>query len=242
MRILIISDIHANIEALEAVLEAAGKVDACWCLGDVVGYGPNPNECVDRIQELPDLICLLGNHDAASIGTGEMHSFNPEARQSIEWQKGQLSQSSKDFLLERPIRQQAGRYTLVHGSPREPLMEYLLDTETAAQNFDHFKGDFCLFGHTHMPVLFRQSPVLERVTLAIPDPGSVTQLQVRSLINPGSVGQPRDRDPRAAYVILDDERDQWDYQRVEYPVEEVQKKMKAADLPERHITRLESGW
>jgi len=242
MRTLVISDIHANIEALEAVIAAAGEIEACWCLGDVVGYGPNPNECVERIQELPNMICLMGNHDSAAIGVGETKSFNPEARLSVEWQQEQLNQASIDFLSDLPERAQAGNYTLVHGSPREPLIEYLLDTETASQNFDHFGGDFCLMGHTHMPVIFRQSPILERVNLSIPDADSVTQLQARSLVNPGSVGQPRDRDPRAAFVLLDEERDQWDYRRVEYPISEVQEKMRAAELPERHITRLESGW
>ena len=242
MRILIISDIHANLEALEAVLAAAGEFDACWCLGDLVGYGPNPNECVALVQELPELICLMGNHDAAAIGIGETKSFNPEARLSIEWQQEQLSEDAREFLLGTKERKQAGSYTLVHGSPRQPLFEYLLDTETAALSFKHFQGDFSLVGHTHIPVIFKQSPVMERVTLSIPDPDSVTQLQARSIINPGSVGQPRDRDPRAAYAILDDERDQWNFQRVEYPVEKVQDKMKAAGLPERHIIRLESGW
>lgn len=242
MRILIISDIHANLEALQAVIDAAGEVDAAWCLGDVVGYGPSPNECVDLVQQLPNLICLMGNHDAAAIGIGETESFNPEARLSIEWQQEQLTEASQEFLQQTRERQQAGDYTLVHGSPRQPLFEYLLDTESAALSFQYFQGNFSLVGHTHIPVIFKQSPVMERVTLSIPDPESVTQLQPRSIINPGSVGQPRDRDPRAAYAILDDERDQWSFRRVEYPVDKVQEKMKAAGLPERHIIRLESGW
>jgi predicted phosphodiesterase len=242
MRILIISDIHANLEALEAVIEAAGEVDACWCLGDVVGYGPNPNECVELVQQLPELVYLMGNHDAAAIGVGETASFNPEARLSVEWQQKHINDSTREFLHAGKERQQVGNYTLVHGSPRQPLMEYLLDTETAARSFSHFQGDFCLMGHTHIPVIFKQSPILERVTLSIPNADSISQLQARSMINPGSVGQPRDRDPRAAYAILDDERDQWNFHRVEYPVSKVQEKMKVAGLPERHITRLESGW
>lgn len=242
MRILVITDIHANVEALKTVLSAAAEVDSIWCLGDVVGYGPSPNECVELLQEQDELICLLGNHDAAAIGTMLLNSFNPEARLSIEWLQENLSEESHSFLSERPKRHQFGRYTLVHASPRQPILEYILDAQTAAQNFAYFDGDFCLVGHTHMPVLFKQSPILQRVSLNIPDANTVIDLQKRSIINPGSVGQPRDRDPRAAFVILDDEKNEWDYRRVEYDVAKVQKKMRGIGLPERHITRLESGW
>ena len=242
MRILVVSDIHANYEALKTVLSAAGEVDSLWCLGDVVGYGPSPNECVALLKEQDHLLCLLGNHDAAATGTMLLTSFNPEARRSIEWLQENLSEESHDFLIKVPERAQFGNYTLVHASPREPTLEYILDAQTAAENFEYFNGDYCLVGHTHMPVMFKQSPILQRVSLSIPEANQIFALQKRSIVNPGSVGQPRDRDPRAAYVILDDEKNEWDYRRVDYDIAKVQKKMKAIGLPERHITRLESGW
>ena len=242
MRILVVSDIHANLIAFEAVLATAGEVDGVWCLGDVVGYGPSPNECIQLVQEQPNLICLQGNHDAAAIGSLPLVSFNPEARQSIDWLQGELNEEGRAFLEQRPQRQQFGAYTLVHASPRQPILEYLLDAPTAAENFSYFNGDFCLVGHTHMPAMFKQSPILERVSLSVPEANNVFRLQARCIVNPGSVGQPRDRDPRAAFAILDVEKDEWDYRRVEYDVAKVQQKMEAAGLPERHITRLESGW
>ncbi len=240
MRALVISDIHANLGALETVLASAGAVDAVWCLGDIVGYGPDPNECVAILKTFSNLVCLQGNHDAAAVGDLPLESFNAEARSSIEWLRNYLSQDSLDFLKGLKPRSEINRVTLVHASPRQPMLEYLLDTYSAGENFSYFATDFCFVGHTHVPVLFTLSS--EGVSLEVPVPNTTFTLQRRSIANPGSVGQPRDRDPRASYAIYDDAARTWSYHRVEYDVSEVQLRMEAARLPERHILRLASGW
>jgi len=242
MRVLVITDIHGNQVALETVIKEADGFDAVWCLGDVVGYGPNPNECLEIIKSQPEVICLMGNHDAASIERMDISSFNPEARRSVEWTRSVLTKENIEYLNERPQTAVIDQVTLAHGSPREPVFEYLLDTRAATENFDHFDNDFCFVGHTHLPVLFSMEDEDYMANLTIPPINSVTQLNPRSIINPGSVGQPRDRDPRAAYAIFDTEENTWDYHRVNYNIAETQKRMTKVDLPERHIYRLESGW
>ncbi|MBI3158054.1 MAG: metallophosphoesterase family protein [Chloroflexi bacterium] len=244
MRILIITDIHGNYVALDTVLEHAGDVDAVWCLGDVVGYGPNPNECVERVAGLPGLLCLLGNHDAAALDMLDLNTFNPEAKKSIEWTVEQLTPENRAFLQDRPqiIAIEDVNVTLAHGSPRQPVFEYLLDTRAASENFEYFETAYCFVGHTHLPVIFQMPAGAYMSGLAIPPINQVTRMEARAILNPGSVGQPRDRDPRAAYAIFDPEACTWDYRRVAYPVEETQRRMQAAGLPERHVLRLEAGW
>jgi predicted phosphodiesterase len=242
MRILVISDIHANLTALEAVLADAGAVDKVWCLGDVVGYGPDPNECVERVQQLPDLVCILGNHDAAAIDKIDIDTFNPDARHSIEWMQGVLKPDYMRFLEDLPSLYEYDQVTLAHGSPRSPIFEYLLDNLLATQNFPHFQTPFCFVGHTHLPSLFHLRNGRTLAKLTIPRPNTAFDLQPRTIINPGSVGQPRDRDPRAAYAIYLPEKSRWEYRRVAYDVPAVQRRMEDAGLPERHIQRLEIGW
>lgn len=240
MRALVISDIHANATALQTVLNHAGQVDAVWCLGDLVGYGPDPNECIIRIKDLPNLVCLQGNHDAAALGHLALDGFNLEARISIEWLREQLTQESASFLQPLAPLAEVNGITLVHASPRQPILEYLLDTYSARENFSYFSTDLCFSGHTHIPVFFRL--MNQTVSFEIPKANSQVHLQRRCIANPGSVGQPRDRDPRASYAIFDDETNIWDYRRVEYDFQSVQQRMRAAKLPERHITRLAEGW
>ena len=240
MRILVLSDIHANITALDSVLASAGDTDATWCLGDVVGYGPDPNECISRLQELPDLVCLQGNHDAAAIGDLPLEGFNSEARSSIEWQQKTLTPKSAKFLKTLKPTITLNEVTLAHASPRQPMLEYLLDTYSAAENFEFFDTDFCFVGHTHVPVIFFTSD--SGVSLKVPEPNTVQDLPRRCIANPGSVGQPRDRDPRCAYAIFNDLAGTWDYRRVDYDIASVQERMRQAELPERHIDRLSSGW
>lgn len=240
MRVLVISDIHGNANALQTVLHESGSVDAVWCLGDVVGYGPDPNECVSLIAGLPNIVCLQGNHDAAAVGELSLDGFNPEARSSVEWLREQLTPSSLAFLKKLEPRCEVDGITLAHASPRQPVLEYLLDTYSAAENFAYFGTDICLVGHTHVPVMFILND--EGIHLQIPDANRVYTLERRTIANPGSVGQPRDRDPRAAFAIYDEEARKWDYRRVAYEVEGVQKRMRSAGLPERHITRLQVGW
>jgi len=242
MRILIFSDLHANLTALEAVLEDAGKIDAAWCLGDLVGYGPDPNEVIQRVRELPQLHCLIGNHDAAALNQIDTGAFNPEARKAVYWTAKALTDASRNFLSTLPEKLALYDATLSHGSPRYPVWEYLLDTRTATLNFDYFDTPYCFVGHSHLPVVYTLDGDNPSARLNVPEPNTVLQLQWRTIINPGSVGQPRDRDPRASYAIYDPDQKSWEYRRIEYDIAAVQSRMKKAELPERHIQRLAAGW
>ena len=242
MRSLIISDIHANLTALDTVLADAGNFGAVWCLGDLVGYGPDPNECILRIRQLPNLVCIIGNHDAAALKQIDPATFNPEARQAIRWTQNALSEGSLIFLQNLPETIVLDNVTLAHGSPRQPVWEYLLDTHTATRSFDHFQTPYCFVGHTHLPVIYSKKYDSNSAHLSIPTPNSQVELSPREIINPGSVGQPRDRDPRAAYAIYDSDAGTFEFRRIAYDIASVQERMRAAGLPERHIHRLSVGW
>ncbi|MBT3190710.1 MAG: metallophosphoesterase family protein [Anaerolineae bacterium] len=243
MRVLVVSDIHANYPAFESVLKDADGFDAVWCLGDVVGYGPDPNACVELLSEQPNLVCVPGNHDIAAMGDMPSESFNGDARRSLLWQQRVLSASSLDFLHSLPHQIEiTEKVTLVHGSPRDPVWEYILNTLSARLNFLEFETDYCFVGHTHVPSIFSIDAEQDRVVLDIPRIGMPLQLNQRAILNPGSVGQPRDRDPRAAYAIFDTEALTWEPQRVEYDIESVQARIREARLPERHALRLGEGW
>jgi predicted phosphodiesterase len=242
MRILVISDIHANLTALNAVLDHADAIDAAWCLGDLVGYGPDPNECIQRVRELPNLICILGNHDAAALDQIDSATFNPEARQALQWTQNALTEASLAFLKRLPERVDTPQVTLVHGSPRQPVWEYLLDTFNATRCFEHFDTPYCFVGHTHLPIIFHMHSANTLAQLQVPEPDTCPTLMPRAIINPGSVGQPRDRDPRAAYAIFDTDDHRWEYHRVAYDIGAVQSRMMALNLPDRHIQRLAAGW
>ncbi|HZW04214.1 MAG TPA: metallophosphoesterase family protein [Anaerolineaceae bacterium] len=241
MRVLIISDIHANRTALEAVLEDAGAVDAVWCLGDLVGYGPDPNECIDRVRQLPNLVCLLGNHDAAALGQLDLGSFNREAQVSMQYMQRTLTRESLEFLAGLPEMEVIEPVTLAHGSPRNPIWEYLLDIYTVAANFKSFHTRLCFVGHTHIQIVYDQDDQ-GQVTWRVPDANEPIYLIRRSILNPGSVGQPRDHDPRAAYAIFDSETMIWEPRRVRYDIDAVQERIRQAGLPVRHAVRLAEGW
>jgi len=242
MRTLVISDIHANLTALEAVLADAKPFDAAWCLGDLVGYGPDPNECIARVRDLPNLACIIGNHDAATLDQIDAESFNPEARQAIQWTQEALVDASVAFLRALPERVNLDDVTLVHGSPRHPVWEYLLDTQNATRSFEHFESPYCFVGHTHLPSVYYLGENHSSAKLFIPEAGTRLVLSPRAILNPGSVGQPRDRDPRAAYAIFNTDEQVWEYHRIPYDVTLVQKRMREAGLPDRHIQRLSAGW
>jgi diadenosine tetraphosphatase ApaH/serine/threonine PP2A family protein phosphatase len=242
MRALVISDIHANITALEAVLAAAGIIDQTWCLGDVVGYGPDPNECINRLRDLPNTTCILGNHDAAVAGKLPLEAFNPEARASIIWTRSVLTPQSVSWLENLPESIQLEDATLAHGSPRNPVWEYLLDPTTASLSFDHFATEVCFVGHTHLPIVYSQNGVGKPARWAIPAPGEEFHTPGKSIINPGSVGQPRDRDARAAFGIYDSVTHAWYPRRVAYNIREVQERIRSLDLPARLAVRLAEGW
>jgi predicted phosphodiesterase len=242
MKILIISDIHANLTALRAVLNAAGKVDATWCLGDLVGYGPDPNECIELIRTLPNLTCLLGNHDAAALGQIDTAFFNREAQVSSRWMRSKLSAENIDYLKSLPDLVVINQITITHGSPRNPVWEYLLDTQTAAINFSYFKTTLCFVGHTHLPVAYIEKDGTKEVELIRTLSGQSYPLLKRAILNPGSVGQPRDRDNRASYAIFESEQNNWKQERISYDIQSVQTRITDAGLPLRHAQRLAEGW
>ncbi|MBL8116769.1 MAG: metallophosphoesterase family protein [Anaerolineae bacterium] len=243
MRILIISDIHANLTAFETVLnDAKGQWEYVWCLGDVVGYGPDPNECVDLLRTLPHL-CLAGNHDWAALGRLDIRTFNPDARVAVNWTRETLTKDNIEYLDALPTTFVIGNYTLAHGSPREPVWEYILEPLIATLNFPHFETPYCLVGHTHQPIIYELMNE-DGDTAAIP-PSYGLQRQLngrRQIINPGSVGQPRDQNPNAAYAILDVETNIWEHRRIPYDIAAVQKRMRTYGMPDRLVNRLEHGW
>ncbi len=242
MRVLVVSDIHANIVAFEAVLEDAGPFDMIWSLGDIVGYGPEPNACISRLLEYPQL-SIAGNHDWAVLGRLNLDEFNSDARLANLWTRENLSPCSRDFLEVLPETYLWGDFTLAHGSPRHPIWEYLFYITMAEVNFRHFESQVCFVGHTHVPVIFQKFPEGEGCqVLAIPDEPLSLAGPARYIINPGSVGQPRDGDPRAAYAVLDTEAMTLSFQRAPYDIERTQKAMRRAGLPPRLIARLSYGW
>ena len=242
MRVLIISDIHANLAAFKAVLaDADGQWEQIWCLGDIIGYGPNPNQCVDLLQE-QNHISLSGNHDWAALGKLDISSFNRVARLAITWTKNRLTPESIEYLRSLPAHIEMPNFTLAHASPRQPVWEYILDAETAAINFDYFKTPYCLVGHTHVPVIYEANK--EKHVSAHP-PAYDAPLQLtsnRHIINSGSVGQPRDANPDAAYALLDTESLMWQHKRTPYPIAETQALMREEKMPDRLIERLSYGW
>jgi predicted phosphodiesterase len=242
MRILVISDIHANLTALDAVLEDAGQVDAVWCLGDLVGYGPDPNEVIDRIANLPYTLCVLGNHDAAALGQIDLDSFNTEARETTLWNQDSLTRESKYYLTSLRKKTVRHGFTLTHGSPRNSIWEYILDVESAADNLDYFITPFCLIGHTHIPIIYHTKNGKSSLYAMNSDNPLSTQLTGRAILNPGSVGQPRDADPRACYAILDLRDKTWDQRRVSYDISAVQQRIIRSGLPVRNGERLFGGW
>ncbi len=243
MRILVMSDIHANYTALEAVLKDAGNVDETWCLGDLVGYGPDPNAVVEEVRDIKNLTCLLGNHDVAVIGRMPLETFNGDARKSLMHHEKVISASNMDFMRSLPTKTKVrGEVTLAHGSPRDPLWEYILNTLSARLNFDHFDTPACFVGHSHIQCMFALDVEKDRVTLEHVRPNEVVSIHPKLILNPGSVGQPRDRDSRAAYAIYDSDARTWTPRRAAYNFAEVQERIRSAGLPEKHAVRIAEGW
>ena len=242
MRIAVLSDIHANLVALDAVLTDAGPVDAVWQLGDVVGYGPEPDAVVERLREI-GATGVRGNHDAAACGGSEIDWFNPDARRAMEWTRRAISTQTLEWLSALPERATQDRCALVHGSLREPIWEYVTSPRVAAENIALLDEGvrIGLHGHTHMPIAFidDEGDALETLRGR---PGSPLELRGRrALVNPGSVGQPRDGDPRASYLLLEPEAERVTWRRVAYDIEAVQQAMRDAGLPASLAARLSVG-
>ena len=242
MRYAIIADIHANLAAFKAVLkdiEEKGDINEIWCLGDIVGYGPEPAECIKLLRKL-NPVCVSGNHDLGAAGKLDMALFNPLAAEACLWTAKQLSAADILYLTELPATVKKGNFLLAHGSPKDPSLEYIMSPSIAQRNFDAFEEFYCLVGHTHLPVAYKEEEKSVSTVNLKPEIGLV-MIEHRIIINPGAVGQPRDGDPRASYAIYDSEGQILRNYRVEYDIRATQDKMMQAGLPIQLVTRLEQG-
>lgn len=272
MQIAILSDIHGNLPAFEAVLkdiDSAGGADMYWSLGDIVGYGPFPNECIERLRSVPH-VAIPGNHDYGVIGKASLEDFNSDAKRANLWSRDQLSAENLAYIQQLPeIRRIAhnansgalvevqereeAAYTLVHGSPRDYIWEYLLDTHQAAASFALLDTPYCFLGHTHVPLIFAEVNPSGQATasgkqarpligMVHPESGDIIELDSsRMIINPGSIGQPRDNDPRAAYALYNVDAGTILFRRVNYDISRTQQAIIDAGLPVRLALRLNHG-
>lgn len=245
MRTLIFSDVHGNLEALNAVLKFAKShhVDQYVFLGDLVGYGASPNETIEKVQALKPVTAIRGNHDKAVLANDSIETFNPIAAAAITWTRAHIHKKNLEFLGRLPKGPVPvdGEFEICHGSPFDEDY-YIFGEFDADEAFDYLTHPVAFFGHTHIPVVYfkREGDVgCQYIT------GQINLVKIEKgvsyLINPGSVGQPRDRNPRAAFVLYDREQRQIRFQRVEYEIPEAQKKILEADLPSALAERLALG-
>ena len=245
MRVAVISDIHGNLHALEAVLQALAveRPDEIWCLGDLVGYGARPNECCELVAERADL-CLAGNHDLAALGALDLAEFSDDAAEAALWTRGLLSEKARAYLSALEPKAARPGVDLFHASARDPVWEYVLSIEAALGSLLLSAEPLVLVGHSHVPLAISLAEGAMSGGLA-PE-GTETDLAgARSLLNPGSVGQPRDGDPRASWLLLDLFQGQAlgraSFRRVDYPVARAQAEIREAGLPAALATRLAAG-
>jgi predicted phosphodiesterase len=240
VRIAVVSDVHSNLAALEAVLASidASPPDEIWCLGDVVGYGPRPNECCEIVRARAE-ICLGGNHDLAVRGTIDLSEFSGDAAVAAQWTRDVLDDPSRTFLDGLDPQGERSGIAMYHGSARDPVWEYVLSDEAAAATLALSPLPLVLVGHSH--VALEIAWIDDTLSGGLAPDGTETPLEGRVLLNPGSVGQPRDGDPRAAYLVLDLERRTGTFHRVDYDVARTQTEMRAAGLPEALAARLTHG-
>jgi predicted phosphodiesterase len=240
-RIAILSDVHGNLPALRAVLEDAHgeRVDAIWSLGDLVGYGAQPDECVALAREECDLL-LAGNHDLAVAGTIALTDFSPSAAAAATWTRENAGKETIDFLASLEAAHQGEAIGLYHGSPRDPIWEYVLSTAQARECLDAMDERVGAIGHSHVALRFTRTA---GGLLGDQTPGGTEHELAEGewLLNPGSVGQPRDRDPRAAWMLIDVERWTASWRRVEYPIQEAARAIAEAHLPRHLADRLFIG-
>jgi predicted phosphodiesterase len=242
MRYAILADIHSNLAALTAVLkdiEEKGGVDEVWCLGDIVGYGPEPAECIKLLRKYHP-VCVAGNHDLGAVGKLELSFFNPAAAEACSWTAEKLNPGDLRYLEDLPKTVKKGDFLLVHGSPSSPLLEYVVSNSIAERNFSFFDTRYCLVGHTHAPLAFKQED--SKVgSISLSSGIGLVMGKQRMIINPGAVGQPRDGDPRASYAIYDSEGSIFRVYRIPYNIRATQDKMMQVGLPISLVTRLELG-
>jgi diadenosine tetraphosphatase ApaH/serine/threonine PP2A family protein phosphatase len=243
VRIAVISDVHANLYALETVLGEIDRdpPDEIWCLGDTVGYGSRPNECCDLVRARCSLV-LVGNHDLVALGSAGVgaEDFNPEAAAALRWTTEQLTAESREFLSS--LEPQAARegFQLFHGSPRDPVWEYVIDELSVAESLDLTDAPIVMVGHSHIAIAVLLTE--DRLEGGVAHAEQVAELELgRWLLNPGSVGQPRDGDPRAAYLRLDLESRAARFERIAYPVARTQAEIRERGLPDSLAERLAHG-
>jgi predicted phosphodiesterase len=241
MRIAVISDIHANLHALEAVLADvdAAEVDELWCLGDLVGYGPRPNECIEAVRARAD-VCLAGNHDLAVIGEADLELFVGEAEAAARWTREVLDEDAAAYLASLEPAVSRDRIALAHGSPADPVWEYILSQGSAVEAFAATEEPLILVGHSHVALEICLDDFELRGGLAVA--GHEVDLRSgRYILNPGSVGQPRDGDPRAGWLVIDSGSRRATFRRTDYPIEVTQAEMRERGLPEGLSERLAQG-
>jgi predicted phosphodiesterase len=241
MRIALLSDIHGNFEALTAVLKDMEQYrpDEVWCLGDVVGYGCDPIPCLDLINRTCS-VKLVGNHEHAVLGLDPIETYNDAARESAEWTRNTLTGREQEMIRSFAVTHEAEGILAVHASPFEPEeWYYVLSAAEAEDAFAAFDGNVCFHGHTHIPVIFTHVPGGKPRRKAAHDFDPLEEN--RYLVNVGSVGQPRDNDPRACWVFYDAEEKRVEFNRVEYDISRTQTKMTEAELPEMLVSRLAVG-
>ncbi len=241
MRVAVISDIHGNLHALEAVLSALedDRPDAVWCLGDLVGYGPRPNPCCAKTAAWAD-VCLVGNHDLGVLGSISLEAFSDEAAASARWTQEVLNEEPRAYLEALEPAAKVRGAELYHASPRDPVWEYVIDELTIRAAFADTSAPLVLVGHSHVPIVAG----LDGDQLSASHAPEGTEIELgrgRVLLNPGSVGQPRDGDARAAWLMLDLGAGTGEFRRLEYPVERTQEEMRERGLPETLAERLEHG-
>lgn len=240
MKIAIISDIHGNYDALEAVLEdidQQGGVTQIYCLGDIIGYGAMPNECTAKIREI-GAIRVAGNHDFASVGKLSFEFFNTYAKKSAVWTKDQLTQENIDWIQESDYKKEVENFTLVHGTPFSPEMFHYISTLNDAKvSFEEMNTEICFVGHSHVPIVFFDT---NPISYVVKDEIKISKKE-KTIINVGSVGQPRDENPKSCYALYDDEEGTVKLVRVKYDIDAAYAKIIKAGLPEILAARLREG-
>lgn len=237
MKMAILSDIHANLEALETAVNYLDKhkIESAYCLGDVVGYGPSPNECVELVRDRCDMV-LMGNHDYAAIGLANIDYFNDYAKMSTYWTINHLTDENKAYLKSLPFSHQNDELVMVHSSPTNPShWYYVLSQQDAKIEMEAFNQHVCFIGHSHVPVIFDKKTMIRKPKFKLEQNG-------RFIVNVGSVGQPRDGNPKLCLTIYDDEKNTIDYVRLEYDVKKTYKKIVEAGLPIFLAERLLKGY
>ena len=245
MRMMVISDIHGNLEALDRLLEhaASRNVHRVLCLGDLIGYGPHPNECIERVRALRNCRCVCGNHDTAALWDTSPYGMSLEAREAILWTMDQLTEDNKAYLAALPERLDLADMCFVHANPYNPKgWRYVMDRKYAMRSFGYARFRLCCIGHSHRPLVITRNHFFSATIDPVKgDRNYDISDTKRRIFNCGSVGQPRDRDPRACYLIIDTTRQQIRFHRVAYNVEKTIAAIKAAGLPQRLGHRLKKG-